>query len=212
VAALAESTSLAQPAAIRPNRRHVWLWWTIGGVALVAVASAGVFLWLSHQAQRQAVAAAQAAQAEAWQAATSRVETLGLPTESEVGAEGTYFIIRSAYPGGPCTAAEVEDFWRANFGFVPSDAFSLLNGPGYCNENKQRDFARSVTFALDDTTDVFEALGVSEAAVGQLKSMRGLDGSQVRTETGTAAGDLTITFQYDGLNGVQVRVERTPGP
>ena len=206
VAAPAASTPPAEPAASRPKRRHVWLWWTIAGVALVAVASAGVFLWLSDRAQRQAVAAAEAAQGEVWQSVTSRVEGLGFPTESEIGADGTYFIIRSGDPGGPCTATDYE----AIFGSVPTGV-DLLLAMGPCNDLKQQSFAKSVTLAFDDTTGVFEALGVSEAAVAQLKSLRGLDGSQVRTETGTAAGDLTITFQYDGLNGLQVRVERTPG-
>lgn len=212
VAVASEASEAAH--AVAKKRSSGWLWWTIGALAVVLAAAAGVLLWQAEQARQEIIAA----QDDTWASVLTKVDDLGAP--SEVGTQGTYFVIRSQ-PGNTCTAAESEAQYQ-QYVSIASDALGYqpdewtLTASGItrlwaateCNSTKQSDFAASVNTTLTSARSIFTDLGVPEAAIAQLNSMRGLDGTQEREDAGTAAGNLKVVLQYDGLNGLQVRVER----
>lgn len=182
-------------------------------MVVVLAAGVGGLLWWQSEQARQSEQEIIKKQDARWASVLAKVDDMYVPTE--VGAEGTYFVIRSQ-PGGTCTSAEAEAWYDQNVSshFSPPEWMLVWYGvtrasaAADCNYQKQTNFTASVVRSLSSATDIFNDLGAPESVIAQLESTRGLDGTQERELAGTYAGDLKLVIQYDGLNGVQVRVER----
>lgn len=78
---------------------------------------------------------------------------------------------------------------------------------GRCEDRADLRFATSAVETFDAVVAFADSVGIPGSFEDQLSQLRGLDG-RVEETYSTSAGEVTVTFAYDGGNGLFVQFER----